>query len=69
LPYLPDGVSELHFHPASANAPYDAAGENADRQGFEAEQELAALTDPRVANALDAAGMERITFSDLVPAR
>ena len=68
LSNLPDGVSELHFHPAASNAAQATADKNPDRIGFEAEQELAALTDRRVAMALDAAGIKRIAFADLVPA-
>ena len=68
LPYLPQGVSEMHFHPALALPASRPDDENPDRIGFEAERELSALIDPRVARALDAADIRCITFADLVPA-
>ena len=68
LPHLPDGVSELHFHPATARPAGISTDENPDRIGFEPARELSALLDPRVAAALDDAGVKRITFGDLVPA-
>jgi len=68
LPHLPDGVSEMHFHPALAQTGGRHEDENPDRIGFEAARELSALIDPRVAQALDAANIKRITFADLVPA-
>ena len=67
LPHLPDGISELHFHPAAARATA-AVEENPDRVGFESDQELSALLDPRLAQVLDAAGIKRITFADIAPA-
>lgn len=46
LPHLPDGVTELYFHPATAGG---FAGSAA---GYDYPGELAALVDPRVAEAL-----------------
>lgn len=51
LPGLPDGVTELYFHPATAG------GFPGSAQGYDYAGELAALTDPRVAEAL--AGIPR----------
>jgi hopanoid biosynthesis associated protein HpnK len=58
---LPDGVTEFHFHPATRRCPeidrtmadYDPVGE------------FRALTDVALVRAFDAAGAERITFSEL----
>jgi hopanoid biosynthesis associated protein HpnK len=46
LPRLPEGVTELYFHPATAG------GFPGGAQGYDYPGELAALTDPRVAEAL-----------------
>jgi len=68
LPCLPEGTSEIHFHPAAASTLQESGDENPDRIGFEAQGELAALTDERLKTALDAAGVKRIGFADLVQA-
>lgn len=46
LPLLPDGVTELYFHPATAG------GFPGSAPGYAYAEELAALCDPRVAEAL-----------------
>lgn len=46
LPHLPEGVTELYFHPATAG------GFSGGAEGYDYAGELAALTDPRVAEAL-----------------
>ncbi|MDB5378013.1 MAG: ChbG/HpnK family deacetylase [Rubritepida sp.] len=46
LPRLPDGVTELYFHPATAGGFAGSA------DGYDYAGELAALTNPRVAEAL-----------------
>ena len=59
LPLIPDGVSEIYFHPA-------AARDGAIRRlmpSYEHEAELAALTDPAVRAAL--AGSSLISYGDL----
>jgi hopanoid biosynthesis associated protein HpnK len=58
---LPDGVTEIYFHPATGRSP------ELDREmpAYRHEAELAALTSQRVATALRAAGVRRIAFSDL----
>jgi chitin disaccharide deacetylase len=56
---LPDGVSELYFHPATdANShPFPT--------DYQPAAEFAALNDPGLRAALQAAGVERIAFADL----
>ncbi|WP_421992407.1 hopanoid biosynthesis-associated protein HpnK [Roseococcus sp.] len=51
LPHLPEGVTELYFHPATSG------GFPGSAPGYDYAGELAALTDPRVAEAL--AGVAR----------
>ena len=62
---LPDGVSELYFHPATdaAPGPYASAAHRACAVEFDA------LTSPKIRNALAASGAQPITFSDLDPIR
>lgn len=57
LPRLPDGVSEIYFHPALASASRE-----------DGELELAALVCAEVREALQSQGIQRIAFSDLVSA-
>lgn len=57
---LPDGVSEIYFHPAVRRSP-----ETAWPAHYACEAELAALTSPVVAAALQAAGIRRASYSDL----
>jgi hopanoid biosynthesis associated protein HpnK len=58
---LPDGITEIYFHPATHRCP------EIDRTmpEYRHEQELAALTSPLVKEAVKAANIERISFSDL----
>ena len=58
---LPDGVSEICFHPATRRCP------ELDRHmpGYRHEQELQALLSPAVGEALRSAGAELIAFADL----
>ncbi|MEO6912561.1 MAG: hopanoid biosynthesis-associated protein HpnK [Candidatus Baltobacteraceae bacterium] len=49
---FPNGVGEIYFHPDDTCA---------------GQEELAALTNPRIVEALRASGIERIGFSDLSP--
>jgi hopanoid biosynthesis associated protein HpnK len=61
LAHLPPGVSELHFHPAKARwSELDPLA-----PGFDAEDELLALTSPAVAAAVDRLGIRRVGFRDL----
>jgi hopanoid biosynthesis associated protein HpnK len=61
LATLPDGVTELFFHPATG--PF--AGADAGTEAFQWTGELAALTSPKVRKALRANGVETITYGQL----
>lgn len=58
---LPDGVTELFFHPATG--PF--AGADAGTERFQWAAELAALTSPTVRDALSRNGIESITYGSL----
>jgi hopanoid biosynthesis associated protein HpnK len=58
---LPPGVTELHFHPAVRNC----AQIGATMPGYAHETEYEALTSNELLQALEDAGIRRITFSDL----
>jgi hypothetical protein len=62
---LPDGTTELYFHAATRRWP----GIARDLASYRLEDELAALTSPRVAGALRASGAQPIAFRDLAHAR
>jgi chitin disaccharide deacetylase len=64
IPHLPDGVSEIYFHPAEATNTRLAQTMPCYRH----EEELAALLSPRVRTALAAAGIVRTSFSTLAEA-
>ncbi len=58
---LPEGVSELYFHPATGRAPaYDRY-----MAAYRPEDELAALVSPRVRRALEDSGLRPVGFADL----
>ena len=58
VPHLPPGLTELYFHPASRQD-----GRLPELMpGYEHEAELAALLDPAVRTAMDAAGVLRTTY-------
>lgn len=61
LDNLPDGVSELHFHPAAGGWRNDDPG----AASYRFADEFAALTDPDVAAAFARNGIERIAFRDI----
>ena len=61
---LPEGVSEMFFHPAVRKSP-----ETPWPTHYACEEELEALTSPVVAAALKASGVHRISFSELAAAR
>jgi len=65
LDHLPNGVTEIFFHPATA------AFEGADRgtERYEWSGELAALTSSRVRDATARNGIESITYSELATLR
>jgi predicted glycoside hydrolase/deacetylase ChbG (UPF0249 family) len=58
---LPAGVSEIAFHPGYGDLADDDSPEMAERR----RQDLAVATDPRVADAVQRHGIERIHFGDL----
>jgi hopanoid biosynthesis associated protein HpnK len=57
IAHLPDGVSEMYFHPGAGRASLD--------DGDTDDVELAVLTDRRVRAAVDAKGLVPIGFADL----
>jgi hopanoid biosynthesis associated protein HpnK len=61
LEQLPDGVTEMYFHPATGRSPQTERHMPAYRQ----EAEFQALTSPSVMEALRATGACRIAFGDL----
>jgi len=61
LSTLADGVSELMTHPATG--PWEGAEPEAG--GFRFSDELAALTDPAVRDAVEQSGARRISFADI----
>ena len=61
LQALPDGVSEIYFHPASGRDPLI----DATMPDYEHEAELAALLSPLVRARLDDLAVKRIGYGDL----
>jgi hopanoid biosynthesis associated protein HpnK len=61
LERLPEGVTEMYFHPATRRCPRLEH----DMPGYRNEDELRALTSPAVRDALVASGARRIAFGDL----
>lgn len=59
LQHLPDGTTEMYFHPAVED------DENAQSLGYRKRAEFLALTSPRVGDALRHLGIPRLSFSDL----
>jgi len=64
LPRLGPGVTELYCHPAQL----DAEARCWRPPDYESEAEMAALTDPRIAEMLRTLGIERLSYSDLAGA-
>ncbi len=60
IPELPEGVSELHFHPA-----VDDTNSDLKAAGYRHVEEFEALIDPAVRTAFAQANIERIAFRDL----
>jgi chitin disaccharide deacetylase len=58
---LPDGVTEIFFHPATAA--FEAADRGTERYRWA--EELAALTSPQVRDAIARDGIESITYGEL----
>jgi chitin disaccharide deacetylase len=61
LDHLPDGVTEIFFHPATG--PF--AGADRGTEGFRWAEELAALTSARVREALARNGIQSVTYGEL----
>ena len=64
LPHLPQGVSEIYFHPATARS----AALSAAMPGYRHEEELAALLSPAVKNLVAKLGIRLGGYSDLATA-
>jgi hopanoid biosynthesis associated protein HpnK len=62
LPYLPDGVSEAYFHPATERSPALSAA----MPDYRHREELAALTSPAVKARIDGLGIALSTYGALV---
>jgi chitin disaccharide deacetylase len=61
LPHLPDGVSELYFHPALARPPALAAA----MPGYRQDEELAALLSPAVRTGIAECGIALARYDEL----
>jgi hypothetical protein len=61
VPHLPDGVSEIYFHPATERTGPLAAA----MPDYRHADELAALLSPLVRARFDEAGIRRISFGAL----
>lgn len=61
---LPEGVSEMYFHPAIRKSP-----ENSWPTHYACDEEFETLTSPVVAAALQAPGIQRTSFSELATTR
>ncbi len=58
LPHLPDGVSEIYCHPATGDT----------IPGTRPQEELRALTSPRVRRLIEKLGLRLVSYADLVTA-
>ncbi|MGH7060776.1 MAG: hopanoid biosynthesis-associated protein HpnK [Stellaceae bacterium] len=61
LPHLPDGVSELYFHPASERTPRLVEA----MPGYRHREELAALLSPAVAERIGECGIRLVAYGNL----
>jgi chitin disaccharide deacetylase len=61
LPYLPDGVSEIYFHPATAPTLAPAAA----MPDYRHRDELAALLSPALKTRIEELGIRPVTYSEL----
>jgi hopanoid biosynthesis associated protein HpnK len=64
LPFLPEGISEIYFHPAAEMTP----ALQADMPGYCPTEELAALISPRVRRRIEELGVRLVGYADLTPA-
>lgn len=61
LKWLPDGITEIYFHPATRRCPEITRH----MPGYRHEDEFRSLIDPALADALARMGAKRVAFSDL----
>jgi hypothetical protein len=61
LPHLPEGISELYFHPAVEQSPALAAA----MPGYRNREELEALTSTAMRRRIDELGIALTTYSEL----
>jgi hopanoid biosynthesis associated protein HpnK len=61
IPHLPDGVSEIYFHPAAQPTPLVAAA----MPGYRHPEELAALLSPAVRRQIVERGIRLVSYGDL----
>jgi chitin disaccharide deacetylase len=61
IPHLPDGVSEIYFHPAAKPTPRLAAA----MPGYHHPEELAALLSPAVRRHIIESGIRLVSYGDL----
>jgi hopanoid biosynthesis associated protein HpnK len=64
LPWLPDGASEIYFHPAAELTP----PLRVDMPGYRPTEELATLLSPLVRHRIEELGISLIGYADLAPA-
>lgn len=62
IPRLPPGLSEVYCHPSEGTAPTMAPYQ----QGYDHAGEVAALTSPRVRTAIEAGGVELVSYAGVV---
>jgi predicted glycoside hydrolase/deacetylase ChbG (UPF0249 family) len=65
LPHVPDGVSEIYFHPATERTQALART----MPDYRHRDELAALVSPAVRRRIDADGFSLISYRDIAVAR
>ncbi len=61
LPHLPEGLSELYFHPAAERTPALAVA----MPGYRHRDELAALLSPAIKACIEELGIQRVTYGKL----
>ena len=61
IPHLPDGVSEIYFHPAAERTPSSVPA----IRGYRRAEELAALLSPALRDRITQSGIRLVGYSDL----
>jgi chitin disaccharide deacetylase len=61
VPHLPDGISEIYFHPATERTPSLVAA----MPSYRHPEELAALLSPKVRNCIAESGIRLVSYRDL----